>query len=70
MPEREFPFRPDLAVFKVGEKMFALSALSEAPLRVSVKCDPELSTQLAARHVSVDRAGLSPEQAPLAHDHH
>ena len=27
----EFPFRPDLSVFKVGGKMFALGALSEDP---------------------------------------
>lgn len=49
----EFPFRPDLAVFKVGEKMFALSALSEEPLRVSVKCNPELSEQLRATYPSI-----------------
>ena len=49
----EFPFRPDLAVFKVGEKMFALSALSEQPLRVSVKCDPELGAQLRATYPSI-----------------
>lgn len=49
----EFPFRPDLAVFKVGEKMFALSELSGEPLRVSVKCNPELSEQLRATYPSI-----------------
>lgn len=49
----EFPFRPDLSVFKVGEKMFALSALSEDPLSVSVKCDPELGQQLRATYPSI-----------------
>jgi predicted DNA-binding protein (MmcQ/YjbR family) len=49
----EFPFRPDLSVFKVGEKMFALSALSEKPLSVSVKCDPELGEQLRATYPSI-----------------
>jgi predicted DNA-binding protein (MmcQ/YjbR family) len=42
----EFPFRPDLSVFKVGGRMFALSALAERPLRVSLKCDPELGAEL------------------------
>lgn len=49
----EFPFRPGLSVFKVGERMFALSALMEEPLRVSVKCDPELGEQLRHTHPSI-----------------
>lgn len=42
----EFPFRPELSVFKVEKRMFALTALDEQPLRISVKCDPELGQQL------------------------
>jgi predicted DNA-binding protein (MmcQ/YjbR family) len=42
----EFPFGPETSVFKVGGKMFALSALDGAPLRVSVKCEPELAVDL------------------------
>jgi predicted DNA-binding protein (MmcQ/YjbR family) len=49
----DFPFRPDVSVFKVGAKMFALSTLAEAPLRVSVKCDPELGEQLRATYPSI-----------------
>jgi predicted DNA-binding protein (MmcQ/YjbR family) len=49
----EFPFRPQLSVFKVAGKVFALSALSEEPLRVSVKCDPELGEQLRFTHRSI-----------------
>ena len=49
----EFPFRPELSVFKVGGRMFALSALSEEPLRVSVKCDPELGEQLRFTHPAI-----------------
>ena len=33
-------------MFKVAGKIFALSALDRAPLEVSVKCEPELATQL------------------------
>jgi predicted DNA-binding protein (MmcQ/YjbR family) len=42
----EFPFGPETSVFKVGGKMFALSALDGAPLQVSVKCEPELAVDL------------------------
>ena len=45
----EFPFGPRTSVFKTGEKMFALSALDATPLRVSVKCDPELGERLIPR---------------------
>src|SRR4051795_20462 len=42
----EFPFGPRTSVFKVGGRMFALSDLSGEPLRVSMKCEPELAAQL------------------------
>jgi predicted DNA-binding protein (MmcQ/YjbR family) len=42
----DFPFGPEHSVFKVAGKMFALSALDRAPLEVSVKCEPELASQL------------------------
>jgi predicted DNA-binding protein (MmcQ/YjbR family) len=42
----DFPFAPDVSVFKVGGKMFALSHLAGVPLEVSLKCDPELAAQL------------------------
>jgi predicted DNA-binding protein (MmcQ/YjbR family) len=50
----EFPFRPDLSVFKVGGKMFALSALAAEPLQVSVKCDPDLAERLRASYESIE----------------
>ncbi|MBO9541546.1 MmcQ/YjbR family DNA-binding protein [bacterium] len=36
-----YPFGPEAHVFKVLDKMFALVAVDSAPLRVSLKCDPE-----------------------------
>jgi len=42
----DFPFGPETSVFKVGGKMFALSALDRTPLEVSVKCEPELAVGL------------------------
>jgi predicted DNA-binding protein (MmcQ/YjbR family) len=48
-----FPFGPETSVFKVAGKMFALSRLTEAPLRVSLKCDPLLAVQLRDAHPAV-----------------
>ena len=42
----DFPFGPVPSVFRVGGKMFALSALDRTPLEVSVKCEPELAVGL------------------------
>src|SRR5512133_594658 len=36
----DYPFGPAVAVFKVAGKMFAIVALGEAPLQLSLKCDP------------------------------
>ena len=42
----DFPFGPEHSVFKVGGKIFAISALERTPLEVSVKCEPELAVDL------------------------
>ena len=42
----DFPFGPQTSVFKVAGKMFALSALRSRPLKVSLKCEPELAEAL------------------------
>ena len=47
------PFGPDVLVFKVGGKMFALAALDEVPVRVNLKCDPELALDLRDRYQQV-----------------
>ena len=49
----DFPFSPGTSVFKVGGKMFALSALSRTPLEVSLKCEPELAVGLRATYPAV-----------------
>jgi predicted DNA-binding protein (MmcQ/YjbR family) len=49
----EFPFGPRVSVFKVGGKMFALSDLESRPLRVSVKCEPDLAEQLRATYPAI-----------------
>lgn len=49
----EFPFGEGVSVFKVAEKMFALSALRSRPLQVSVKCEPEVAHRLRASYAAV-----------------
>ena len=50
----EFPFTESVSVFKVGGKMFALSDLGAKPLRISLKCDPELAGTLRATYDAVE----------------
>ena len=47
------PFGPDVLVFKVGGKMFALAALDEVPARANLKCDPDLALDLRDRYEQV-----------------
>jgi predicted DNA-binding protein (MmcQ/YjbR family) len=51
--EETFPFGPENSVFKVAGKMFALSRLKGKPLRVSLKCEPELAEGLRAAHEAI-----------------
>jgi predicted DNA-binding protein (MmcQ/YjbR family) len=48
-----FPFNLETSVFKVGGKIFALSALDAHPLSVSLKCEPELAERLRAQHPAI-----------------
>ena len=47
------PFGPDVIVFKVAGKMFALAALEEVPPTVNLKCDPDLSLDLRDQYEQV-----------------
>jgi predicted DNA-binding protein (MmcQ/YjbR family) len=50
----ERPFRdPDVTVFKTGGKIFAITRLEGDPLRVSVKCDPDLAEQLRLTYPAI-----------------
>lgn len=51
--EETFPFDLETSVFKVGGKMFALSALDSAQLSVSLKCDPELAVRLRDQYPEI-----------------
>jgi len=47
------PFGPDVLVFKVVGKIFALASLDEVPARANLKCDPDLALELRDRYEQV-----------------
>lgn len=49
----DYPFGTGTAVYKVGDKMFALIAEGTDPVRVSLKCDPQLAQHLCQKYESV-----------------
>lgn len=49
----DYPFGEDVAVYRLGEKMFALVEEKSSPLRISLKCDPQLAAMLRERYESV-----------------
>jgi predicted DNA-binding protein (MmcQ/YjbR family) len=49
----DYPFGDDVAVFKVGGRMFALVPLDDGTVRVNLKCDPELALELRAVYAAV-----------------
>lgn len=50
----EYPFGDEVAVFKVGGKMFALVMLEGEPGFVNLKCDPDLALELRASYAAVE----------------
>jgi predicted DNA-binding protein (MmcQ/YjbR family) len=49
----DYPFGDEVAVYKVGGRMFALVSLDGEPGSVNLKCDPELAIELRARYHAV-----------------
>ncbi|HSE29054.1 MAG TPA: MmcQ/YjbR family DNA-binding protein [Candidatus Saccharimonadales bacterium] len=49
----DYPFGEGTAVYKVGDKMFALIDEGSEPLRVSLKCDPLLAEHLREKYETV-----------------
>jgi predicted DNA-binding protein (MmcQ/YjbR family) len=47
------PFGPDILVFKVSGKIFALASLDEVPATANLKCDPDLALELRDRYEQV-----------------
>lgn len=49
----DYPFGEDVAVYKVGDKMFALIPEGKQPVRISLKCDPLLAKTLREKYTEV-----------------
>jgi len=49
----EMPFGPDVLVFKVSGKMFALTSLERFPAAANLKCDPDLALDLRDQYEQV-----------------
>lgn len=48
-----FPFGPEVAVYKVVDKMFALLIPEEVPPRLNLKCDPDRAIALRDEHEAI-----------------
>lgn len=51
--EETQPFGPELFVYKVEGKMFALLSPDDEPTRMNLKCDPERALELRDRYESI-----------------
>ena len=51
--EETVPFGPDVLVYKVCGKMFAVAVPGEYPQRVGLKCDPERALELRDRYEDI-----------------
>ena len=49
----DFPFGPEVMVYKVMGKMFALVFWDELSLRINLKCDPDLAMHFRALYKAV-----------------
>src|SRR3989442_15764547 len=49
----DYPFGEGVAVYKVKDKMFALVKEGSHPVRISLKCDPQLAQYLREKYESV-----------------
>ena len=48
-----FPFDDETLVFKVGNKMFAITNINDPNLKVSLKCDPNLALDLRREYPAI-----------------
>lgn len=51
--EETTPFGPEVLVYKVAGKMFALAVPDEFPARINLKCDPDRALELRDSHESI-----------------
>ena len=53
----DMPFGEDILVFRICNRIFALTGLETLPLRVSLKCDPERAIELREQYPNKITAG-------------
>lgn len=51
--EETTPFGPDVLVYKVAGKMFALASPDDFPSRINLKCDPDRAVALREEHPAI-----------------
>ena len=51
--EESTPFGPDVLVYKVAGKIFALAVPDDFPARINLKCDPERALALRDEHEAI-----------------
>lgn len=51
--EETTPFGPDVLVYKVAGKMFALAVPEDVPARMNLKCDPERALELRDQYEGI-----------------
>jgi predicted DNA-binding protein (MmcQ/YjbR family) len=51
--EETMPFGPDVLVYKIGGKMFALVIPDDFPPSVNLKCDPDRALELRDRYEDI-----------------
>jgi predicted DNA-binding protein (MmcQ/YjbR family) len=49
----DYPFGENTAVYKAGDKMFALVTENKSPVQISLKCDPQLAETLREKYETV-----------------
>lgn len=49
----DYPFGENTAVYKIGDKMFALVTEKKMPVSISLKCDPQLAETLREKYETV-----------------
>jgi len=49
----DYPFGEGTAVYKVGDKMFAIVSEGKEPVQISLKCDPILAEKLRQEYETI-----------------
>jgi predicted DNA-binding protein (MmcQ/YjbR family) len=49
----DYPFGKEVAVYKAGDKMFAIIREGKDPVQISLKCDPLLAVTLREKYDTV-----------------